>query len=264
MIKVSHEVPICLLEESKTFNDYDYALVHLFDEYPEYYNFFKQSIKDGRKVILDNSVFELETAFDSNKFIEAVEKLNPTVYIIPDALENKDVTIHNVKVWNRDYRSRSKSLTMGVVQGKTYKEAIECYKFLCDSVDVIGISFDYSFYRFNCEPKENKWQEFAAGRQMFIDYMIDKHIIDRSIPHHLLGASVPYEFIHYKDDEYNFIDTLDTSNPIVAGIKGVNYTGVKGLTDKYTVKLATMINTELNDIQLGCIRHNVKEFKKFI
>ena len=33
---ISHEVPKCLFEKSLDFNDYDYALVHLFDEDPEY------------------------------------------------------------------------------------------------------------------------------------------------------------------------------------------------------------------------------------
>ena len=40
MIKVSHETPLCLLEDSLHFNDYDYALPHLFDQeenYLEYY-----------------------------------------------------------------------------------------------------------------------------------------------------------------------------------------------------------------------------------
>ena len=31
MVKVSHEVPMCLLEKSKEFNDYQYGLVHLLE-----------------------------------------------------------------------------------------------------------------------------------------------------------------------------------------------------------------------------------------
>jgi hypothetical protein len=31
-IKISHEVPFCLLEQSREFNDYDYCLPHLMDE----------------------------------------------------------------------------------------------------------------------------------------------------------------------------------------------------------------------------------------
>ena len=69
MIKVSHESPLSMLEISRTYNDYDYALVHLFETHPGYFNFFEDSIKRGRHVILDNSIFELGKAFDSRKFL---------------------------------------------------------------------------------------------------------------------------------------------------------------------------------------------------
>ncbi len=32
MIKVSHETPLCLLDDSRLFNDYDYCLPHLLDQ----------------------------------------------------------------------------------------------------------------------------------------------------------------------------------------------------------------------------------------
>ena len=51
---VSHETPISFLEESREYNDYDYALVHLFETHPEYYSFFKCSLGMGREVLLDN------------------------------------------------------------------------------------------------------------------------------------------------------------------------------------------------------------------
>ena len=43
LMKVSHESPISILEYSKNYNDFDYALVHLFEQYPEYYNYFKSA-----------------------------------------------------------------------------------------------------------------------------------------------------------------------------------------------------------------------------
>ena len=87
-MKISHETPISLLEYSTEFNDYDYALVHLFEEYTKYFDFFKKSISQGRTVILDNSIFELGKAFDSDRFAYWIQQLNPTEYIIPDSLEN--------------------------------------------------------------------------------------------------------------------------------------------------------------------------------
>jgi hypothetical protein len=40
MIKVSHEAPLCLLSDSRLFNDYDYCLPHLMDEEPGYEEYF--------------------------------------------------------------------------------------------------------------------------------------------------------------------------------------------------------------------------------
>ena len=99
MIKISHESPLSMLELSRTYNDYDYALVHLFETHPQYYQFFEDSLRLGRTVLLDNSIFELGTAFDSNKYMNWINKLNPTEYIIPDALEDCDLTIAKAKSW---------------------------------------------------------------------------------------------------------------------------------------------------------------------
>ena len=90
---VSHETPISFLEESRQYNDYDYALVHLFETHPEYYSFFKCSLGMGREVLLDNSIFELKTAFDPEKFAKYVEELKPTYYVVPDVLEQSLRTI---------------------------------------------------------------------------------------------------------------------------------------------------------------------------
>jgi hypothetical protein len=68
-VQISHESPLCLLEKSREYNDYDYALVHLFEKYEQYYNFFAKSLKLGRRVILDNSLFELKESFDPEKFM---------------------------------------------------------------------------------------------------------------------------------------------------------------------------------------------------
>jgi hypothetical protein len=62
-MKVSHESPLSLLATSRQYNDYDYALVHLFEELPDYYKFFKESLEQGRHVILDNSVVGAQANF---------------------------------------------------------------------------------------------------------------------------------------------------------------------------------------------------------
>ena len=70
MIKIAHESPISIFPQVQSWTDYDYALVHLFEESPEYLELFKKALAGGREVILDNSIFELGSAFDMEKFAD--------------------------------------------------------------------------------------------------------------------------------------------------------------------------------------------------
>ncbi len=53
---ISHECPISLLKESKRFNDYDYALVHLFETEPDYYNYFVESLEQWDAAVLNQNI----------------------------------------------------------------------------------------------------------------------------------------------------------------------------------------------------------------
>ena len=91
-MKISHEVPNCMLEQSWSFNDYGYALLHLKSN-EKYWNFYKKSIKENREVLLDNSAFELGDAMSNDALAEGVQDLNPTWFVVPDALNDTHKTI---------------------------------------------------------------------------------------------------------------------------------------------------------------------------
>jgi len=111
---ISHEVPLSFLKESLTFNDYDYALVHLFEKYPEYFAFFQKSLSLKRQVILDNSLYELGESFEAESFASYIEKLNPTYYIVPDVWAKGPENIESYSKFNFELNS----LKIGVVQGE--------------------------------------------------------------------------------------------------------------------------------------------------
>ena len=46
-MKLSHEVPIQILQLSETFNDYDYCLPHLLDQYPDMRYILEKQNKKG-------------------------------------------------------------------------------------------------------------------------------------------------------------------------------------------------------------------------
>ena len=266
MIKISHESPLSMLEISRTYNDYDYALVHLLETQPEYLNFFKKSLSIGRTVLLDNSIFELGTAFDSDKYGKWINELEPTEYIIPDSLENCDATIAQAKSWLNSYayHIQGQSRRIGVVQGKNYAELVKCYTALDNlGIDKLAISFDYSYY-LTLFPHPNKWISYAMGRVITLNNLLRDGIINTNKPHHLLGCAHPREFSFYNHTDFHWIDSLDTSSPIVHGIKKVGYGDLVANWTKEKTKLVDLLDTVPDAEQEKWIAYNLEMFRKFV
>jgi len=257
-MKTAHEAPLSIFDMVSDLTDYDYALVHLFEENPGYLAKFEEKRDQGREIILDNSIFELGESFDSERFAHWVRHLKPTWYIIPDALEKKDDTIAKLD----DFQSRFPDLpgqSIGVAQGKSYDEMVECYQYVAPRVDKVAISFDYSFFVDWFPNEKTKYHAYMKGRQRLIQQMIDDGVIRFDQPHHLLGCGLPQEFKAYKD--YHWIDSMDSSNPVVHGLLGIPYTE-EGLEDKSSIKLFTLVDDEVDNIDL--IRYNINKFREFV
>ena len=263
MIKIAHESPKACFDTIQSMTDYDYALVHLFEEDPEYLQLFKDAVAAGREVILDNSIFELEEAFDAERFAYWINELKPTWYIVPDALENTKKTLSNMAEWNLKYADKVAGKKIGVVQGKTYSEIVGCYEYMATmaDVDMIAISFDYSYYEEKV-PHPNKYVSWMLGRVQLLSRMLRDGVIDTDKPHHLLGCGLPQEFQFYHNAGWDWIYSVDTSNPVVHGLKGIYY-GDGGLWSKVSQKLFTMINSDVTEANLDVIKHNINRFRWF-
>jgi len=267
---VSHESPISILEQSKSYNDFDYCLVHLCETHPEYYSFFKQSLLAGREVLLDNSIFELGEAFEPSKYIKYITELNPSFYIVPDVLEDAQATMSSWKKFFLNYKQDLNGRTaIGVVQGNSYQELVDCYKFMSEHADYIAISFDYKWYELVTTSKRKgrlgKLDRWAAGRKHFIQRLLDDGLWAAEKPHHLLGASLAREFASYVSVARDLnIRSIDTSNPVVSGLLGYRYMANQGLNHKPSQLLADMIGSEVNEDQISDIMYNTKQFKKII
>ena len=84
MIKICHESPLCLLEESLKYNDYQYVLPFFWDRFTEY----KEFMLDYRKhkdsfIILDNGLFEGEVP-THQELINIIYEIKPDIFIVPD------------------------------------------------------------------------------------------------------------------------------------------------------------------------------------
>lgn len=261
-MKIAHEAPISIFPAVQRMTDYDYALVHLFESNMLYYRMFKDAVINGREVILDNSIFELGKAFDGDAYYNWIEALKPTWYIIPDVLEDTQGTLESLNVWLSKYNISRGIKSIGAVQGKTYEEIVECYRGVEPFVDKVAISFDFSYYVKSTENLRpiNKYAAWMFGRQKLLSDLLNDGIINTNKPHHLLGCSLPQEFIAYKN--YNWIDSVDTSNPVVHGLNGVAYKPT-GLDEKISTKLIEYMNESVTDTQLEFIKDNITQFRKF-
>jgi hypothetical protein len=261
-MKIYHEAPISIFNTVQRMTDGDYALVHLFESNLTYYRMFKDAVASGREVILDNSIFELGTSFDGETYFNWIEKLQPTWYIIPDVLEDKQGTLDKMDNWLSKYKGSSNIKSIGVIQGKTFDELAECYLKTAPRVDKVAISFDYSYYIESTKDinPTSKYAAWMFGRQALLEDLLSDGIIDTNKPHHLLGCALPQEFSAYKD--YKWIDSVDTSNPVVHGLNGVQYTS-NGLDSKISTKLIEYMNEQVTDIQLGMVKYNIEKFREF-
>lgn len=260
-MKVSHESPLCLLEQSRNYNDYDYALVHLFETNKEYLDFFMKSKEMGREIILDNSIFELGESFEMSRFAYWVNYLKPTFYIIPDVLDDAEGTIANIEKWMSEYAPTidPSCKIMCVLQGKCYQDMVQCYNVAEKYADKIAISFNSTYFtkEFSNCPREYAWM---LGRMNLI-YRLDRDLVlNHHKMHHLLGVALPQEIQYYRN--MDCITTVDTSNPIVHGILNVPYTE-NGLERKMDTKLVDLLNYVINDEQKELINNNLNRFKVF-
>jgi hypothetical protein len=258
MIKIAHESPIGLFDYVQARTDYDYALVHLLEENEAYHKLFIDAINKGREVILDNSIFELGEAFDMQQFSDWTNRLKPTWYIIPDALEDRVMTVSKATQWMGTYKSKTEGKSIGVVQGKSYYDIIQCYKSLERlGVDMIAISFDYSLYE-ELVPHPNKLVSWMLGRVALLGMLERDKVINKDKPHHLLGNALAIEGKYYRD--YPWIYSMDTSNPVVHAIKGISYPP-DGLMTKESQKLFELINWPAEDVDKWVLSANIYQFR---
>ena len=218
-MKVSHELPLGLMQYAYKWNDYDYCLPHLIDKYDQYRLFFQKARLDQRFIIMDNGLFE------------------------------------GVK-----HRVPEDTNFMAVCQGESLGELITTYQNLVD-LGYKYIAFNHSscaYYEMYHGMDGLKRQMY--GRMELIKTLVKNKTIDKSIHHHLLGCSLPQEFREY--DEFPFIKSVDTSNPILVGAEGKRYKD-SGMSWKPKEKLEHYFDKNLDD-RLEDIKFNVEMFKTFI
>lgn len=257
-MKISHEVPLCLLEKSLEFNNYQYALPHLLDQNKEYRDFFLKAKKDGVYIIMDNSLHELGEAYTQERLLFWINELHPNEFFVPDVWEDMNASIENAKAW-KALELPKDILLSAVVQAKNVEEAKNCYQeYKRLGYEKIAFSYGNSFYN-KVSGNEGNYGK-AFGRYLLIKEFFEKDIFNKEDRIHLLGCSLPQEFGWYDRHGFINIESIDTSNPIMATIEGWRY-NEEGLRIKPTMNMNSCFNISLDKINMELLEHNVKMFK---
>ena len=259
-MKVSHELPLSLMQYGNEWNDYDYMLPHLIDKYEQYKLYFQKARNDGRFIICDNGLFEGVT-HTTEDLLAKINLIRPSIFIVPDAWNDATTTLVNAKSWMLNYKNRLPEgiELMAVLQGKDMSELVTSYQTLVD-MGYKHIAFNHSSIAYQVIGLDEPLKNQMYGRMELIRKLIQTGTIRKDLYHHLLGASDWKEFQAYT--EFEWIKSIDTSSPIINGALGVKFSHDKSYI-KPKEKLESIMETDLTD-KIDIIKHNVELFRKSI
>jgi hypothetical protein len=264
-IKINHEVPLCLLEDSKQFNDYEFILPHLLDQSEEYTQYMIQAKLEGRYIIMDNSLHELKDinngcAYGEDRLLHWINELKPQEFIIPDVWQDTTQSIVNARKWST-IELPEEVTKVAVVQANNYTDAAVCYQIYKDlGYKKIAFSYGADYYS-DISSHPNKNMAKALGRIQVISRLYQLDVINKKDRVHLLGCQLPQEFSWYKD--MPFIETIDTSNPIMAALDGIKYT-FNGLTEKPKANMNDNFYIDYEEINHELLKWNVLTFRNLL
>lgn len=261
-MKISHEVPFVYLEDSREFNDYEYALAHLLIESPYYMEFMKESVRRGRMVILDNSAYEIvnnprllkkypDGVFDMDEYIQLLRELRPTYYMIPDSkLGSNPIEIAErwfEKISNISDLDGIKPI--GVVHGRDIEEMkLVCTYFIEHHC---GIAFSYEPWWYDYCKDNGLTDKLECVRLNILKRL---NLVGANYVH-ILGCVTPGELNNIRQLKY--INSIDTSYPIMRALESGTVDTHNDTKPKTTVD-GVFFTCPYNTWTLELMKRNVK------
>jgi hypothetical protein len=121
-----------------------------------------------------------------------------------------------------------------------------------------AFSYGASYYNELC-PALNPDFGKAIGRFIAISRMYEEGILLSRDRVHLLGTAWPAEFSLYKN--LPFIESIDTSNPIMAALDGTIYRE-HGVSRKPIANMNNYQDMPIDDVAMELVEYNVRKFRE--
>jgi hypothetical protein len=230
----------------------------LLDQEQGYQDYFLTSVAQGRYIIMDNSLHELGVAYDEDRLLHWISVLRPNEFIVPDVWEDRTKSVVNARKWAQIKLPKGVE-KVAVVQATTIHEAATCYQTYKDlGYKKIAFSYGASYYN-DVVPHANKNLGKALGRLSVISALYKTGVIEDNDRVHLLGCQVPQEFGWYRG--FQFIESIDTSNPIMAALEGMRYSNA-GLIEKPKANMNDYFFMLSDQVDYELLSYNILKFRE--
>lgn len=246
--------------------DFHLILAHLLDN-KKYVEFYKEKIKRGDTVILDNSAFEFKRALSADEIFGFIDRsgIEPTYVVAPDyPFEDWKQTMASTLSFIQQVKDKSYKV-MAVPQSTKgdVKGWMQGYQQMYDNpdIDVIGMSI-LGIPNAFCSLTGT--EDVAYNRVFATQYILDTTAVKPGRKwHHYLGlGGGPREILLQRQLE--LMDSNDSSSPIWHGYLGIKYDdSIWGLKDGKS-KIEVNFDATLLPSKDSAIVHNISYMENVI
>jgi len=199
--------------------DFHLILAHLLDN-EEYVNFYKEKIKRGDTVILDNSAFEFKRALSAEEIFRFIDDsgIEPTYVVAPDyPFEHWEVTLESTLDFIERVRGEKDYKIMAVPQSEKgdVDGWIQCYRYMAANPDISVIGMSILGIP-NAFCKMTGTEDISFNRIFATQYLLKYDVINQFKWHHYLGlGGGPREILAQR--ALGVMDSCDSSSPFWHG-----------------------------------------------
>lgn len=238
--------PIPKLEEYATASTHHLVLAHIYEQDETYRAFYRERVRQGDFVILDNSAYELQESVNVQRLLTCAEDLNPTAVFLPDSRFNTKRTIELAKEAKEVLGGKGWKL-FGVPQGKDLSSILECYHWLGEQDWIDG----FGFY------EEIGEVAGMACRNDFLRYIEENDYIWGDKYYHLLGMEEDLTQIA-KLAKHGWVNSIDSVKAIVYGLNTILLTP-RGTDVPYPHRPKDYFQKEPDELLDIIIRSNMRQ-----
>lgn len=256
--------PTSFLEKYARRGDIYLALAHLIDDegQNEYASFHRREAEKGRRVILDNGLFE-GSQVSTEALLRRAQAIRASVVCAPDSLYDTLGTIKAFKQFIRDKHEFGLVCdVMGIPQADNSADWWECFRFMelskeCSLIGLSILSIPQSF-------TDDSWTRPITDSRMYLIRQLANYeslVGRRATPCHMLGLGESLaDLILATRLLPRTIISNDSSSAFVHGYNYVEYDGLGNLPGgKILEKLNFDLETELDDFQEAFISNNINK-----